>query len=106
MKSNQKQVARNKKSEINIDYVAKLANLPLSDSEKKIFEKQLADILDYFTQLSEIKTENVDPIDHITGRVNIQREDQATPSITHKDALANTPKTNNEFFEVDAIFEE
>ena len=91
---------------IDIEYVTKLANLPLSDSEKKIFEKQLADILDYFSQLSEVKTESIEPIDHITGLVNIQREDQATPSITQKDALANAPKTNNGFFEVDAIFEE
>jgi len=106
MTRNQKQETRNKKPEIDIDYVAKLANLPLTPQEKKVFAKQLTDILDYFSQLSEVKTESIELIDHITGLVNIQREDQATPSITQKDALANAPKTNNGFFEVDAIFEE
>jgi len=91
---------------IDIDYVARLANLPLTAQEKKVFEKQLTDILDYFSQLSEVKMQNVEPIDHITGLVNIAREDKTAPSITQKDALSNAPKTHNGFFEVEAIFEE
>ena len=91
---------------IDIDYVARLANLPLTASEKKVFEKQLADILDYISQLSEVKKENVDPIEHITGLTNITKDDQAAPSITQKEAIANAPKTHDGFFEVEAIFEE
>jgi len=91
---------------IDIDYVARLANLPLTKEEKKTFEKQLKEVLNYFSKLNEVDTRKIEPIDHITGLVNIAREDKAAPSITQKDALANAPKTHNGFFEVDAIFEE
>ena len=91
---------------INIDYVAKLANLPLTEEEKRIFEKQLAGVLDYFSKLNEADTKTVEPIGHITGLVDVVREDKTAPSISQEDALVNAPKTHNGFFEVEAIFEE
>lgn len=97
---------KSKAAEINIDHVAKLANLPLTSSEKKTFEKQLADILGYISKLREIDTKKVEPISHITGLVNVLRDDEAIPSFSQKEALSNAPKVNNGFFEVDAIFEE
>ncbi|OGD92967.1 hypothetical protein A2697_05540 [Candidatus Curtissbacteria bacterium RIFCSPHIGHO2_01_FULL_41_44] len=97
---------RNPKSVIDIDYVAKLANLPLTSSEKKTFEKQLKDVLGYVSKLQKVDTRKVEPIGHITGLVNVLREDKTRPSISQQEALANAPKTHNGFFEVDAIFEE
>lgn len=91
---------------IDIDYVAKLANLPLSSTEKKTFEKQLPQILKYFSKLNEVDTKNIEPIDHITGLVNVTRPDETALSISQQEALANARKTYNDFFEVEAIFEE
>lgn len=91
---------------IDIDHVAKLANLPFTSQEKKTFEKQLTDVLSYISKLNELDTSKVEPIGHITGLVNVARDDQAAPSITQEQALANAPKTYNGFFEVEAIFEE
>ena len=106
MKKNPKSEIRNPRSEVDIDYVAKLANLPLTPKEKLTFSKQLHDILSYFSKLQEVSTKNIEPIGHITGLVNVARDDQTAPSITQKEALANTPKTYNGLFEVEAIFEE
>ena len=103
---NRKQETGNRKQVIDIDYVAKLANLPLSASEKKVFNRQLADVLGYFEKLKKLKTEGVEPIGHITGLINVTREDKAAPSISQEEALVNAPKTYNGFFEVEAIFEE
>lgn len=106
MKNRQTPITKRQSPEIDIDYVARLANLPLSDSEKKIFEKQLVDILDYISQLSQVKTEMVEPIEHITGLTNITKDDTTAPSITQEEALSGASKSHNGFFEVEAIFEE
>lgn len=91
---------------IDIEHVAKLANLPLTEEEKKKFKKQLQEILSYIFKLNEVDTEKVEPIGHITGLVNISRPDEAKPSLNQDHVLKNAPKTHNGFFEVDAIFEE
>jgi len=91
---------------IDIDYVSKLANLPLSNKEKALFEKQLKDILNYIAKLNEINTDGVEPIAHIVDLANITRDDGTSPSLSQEDALKNAPKIYNGFFEVDAIFEE
>jgi len=97
---------KSKVGEVSIDYVARLANLPLTSAEKKTFAKQLGDVLGYFSKLSEVDTAKVEPTGHITGLTNVVRGDQTAPSITQQEALSNAPRTYNVFFEVEAIFEE
>ncbi len=94
------------KANIDVDHVAKLANLTLSPTEKQIFAKQLAEVLDYVNKLNEINTKGVEPIGQITGLENVTREDESAPSLAQEDALKNAPRTHNGFFEVDAIFEQ
>src|SRR3989344_1943953 len=93
-------------SVIDIDYVSKLANLPLTDREKALFSEQLSDVLSYISKLNEIDTNKVKPIAHIANLVNITRGDETSPSLSQDEALKNASKTYNGFFEVDAIFEE
>ena len=93
-------------SVIDIDYVSRLANLPLTSKEKALFEKQLKDVLNYIAKLNEIDTDKVEPIAHIADLANITKGDETSPSLSQGDALKNAPKTYNGFFEVDAIFEE
>lgn len=95
-----------KRTKIDVDKVAKLANLSLSQKEKQAFQEQLEEILSYFSQLDKLNTQNIQPIDHITGLENIEREDVTAPSLSQEDAIQNAPKTHNGFFVVDAIFEE
>lgn len=94
------------KPEIDIDYVSKLANLPLSNKERVLFEKQLKDVLNYIAKLNEVNTDKVEPIGHVTDLANITRNDETRPSLSQDEALKNASKTYNGFFEVDAIFEE
>ncbi len=92
-------------SKIDINYVAKLANLSLSPAEKEIFEKQLGEVLKYINHLGKVNTEKTEPVGQITNLVNVSRDDNPAPSITQEEALANAPRTRNGFFEVDAIFD-
>jgi|SRR3989344_695717 len=93
-------------SVFDVDYVSKLANLPLSNKERVLFEKQLKNVLDYIAKLNEINTDKVEPISHITDLANVTKGDKTFPSLSQDEALKNASKTYNGFFEVDAIFEE
>ena len=97
---------KTQKPAIDIDYISKLANLPLSNKEKTLFEKQLKDVLNYIAKLNEINTDKVEPIAHVANMANITRGDETSPSLSQDEALKNAPKTYNGFFEVDAIFDE
>ncbi len=98
---------------IDVSHVAKLANLPLSEEEKKKFEKQLSETLDYVNQLEEIDTKGVEPTSQVTGLENVTREDVVTPSLSQEEVLKNAPSTgsgqakstHNGFFKVPAILE-
>ncbi len=96
----------NSHNSIDIDRVAKLANLTLTGQEKIEFEKQLGEVLGYVSSLNELNTDKVEPIGHITGLENVSREDVAAPSLDQEQALANAKRTHNGFFEVEAIFTE
>lgn len=90
---------------INVTHVAKLANLPLTPEEKKKFEKQLSETLEYVEKLNEIDTKNVEPTSQVTGLENVTREDEARPSLTQEEALQNAKSKHNGFFKVPAILE-
>lgn len=91
---------------IDVSHVAKLANLPLTEEEKKKFETQLTETLDYVNQLEEIDTKNVEPTSQVTGLENVTREDVVTPSMSQEEALKNAKSTYKGFFKVPAIMEE
>ena len=93
------------KSSINIDHLAKLANLPLTEEEKEKFEKQLQETLDYVDQLQKIDTKGIEPTSHVTGLENVVREDTAKPSLSQDEALQNTKSKHNGLFKVKAILE-
>ena len=49
---------------MDINYVANLARIELSDEEKSTYQKQLGDVLKYFDKLQELDVENVEPTAH------------------------------------------
>lgn len=86
-----------------ISHVAKLANLPLSDEEKKKFEKQLGETIEYIESLNDVKTDGVEPTSQVTGLENVTREDEVKPSLSQEEALSNARQTHNGFFKVKGI---
>ena len=91
---------------IDIEHVAKLANLELTQVEKKKFEKQLSQILAYVEKLSEVDTRNTKPLAHAAGLKNTWRTDSETiPSLTPEEVLSNAKNAHNNFFKVKAIFD-
>ena len=91
---------------IDIEHLAKLASLQLSEPEKRTFQNQLQEVLTYISKLQEVNTDKTEPIGHITGLENISRQDKPAPSLSQEAALKNAQKVHSGFFQVDSIFQE
>ncbi len=71
-----------------IDVVAGLAQLALTDQEKEMFRSNMEDVLGYFDILSQVDTDNVPEIGHITGMKDVYRADVvADASLVDKEAI-------------------
>ncbi len=81
-----------------VEHVAQLAHVELSDDEKRLFTEQFNEILDYFEKIDEADIEDVPPTYHVLDLVNVYRKDEARESISKTDALRNAPKKEKGFF--------
>lgn len=86
-----------------VEYVAALARLELTEQEIQEYTEQLNSILDYAVMLERLDTEDVVPTAHAVPLHNVMREDQVTPSIKQKKALNNAPDADEGFFRVPKI---
>ena len=74
-----------------VERIAALAHLDLSDEEKNLFTRQLADILAYAEQVQAIDTSGVPATAHVHAGQRVERADEPRPSFPVSDALANAP---------------
>jgi aspartyl-tRNA(Asn)/glutamyl-tRNA(Gln) amidotransferase subunit C len=102
-----------------VAYVADLANLELTEQERRRMVRDLNSILDYIDRLNELDTTNVPPMaqtlpdntgsDKASGaRASHQgglREDELLPCLSHEDAVKNAPDTDGNFFKVPKVIE-
>ena len=89
-----------------VERVAFLARLEISEAEKETFSKQLSQILTYVEQLRQFDTKGIEPTATVLGQVNVFREDVVRPSLSADKALANAPEREAEGFSVPRIIEE
>lgn len=92
-------------SEAQVEHVAQLARLALSDEEKQRLTEQLNAILTYMEQLGEVPTAGVEPTAHVLDLVNVFRDDTVRQTLSADAALANAPETAHHFFVVPRIVE-
>ncbi len=85
--------------------IAELARLSLSEEEVEAMTGVLNNILEYFDKLSELDTENVEPLTHILPVENVTREDKIAPSFDQETALANAPKHARGHFIIPKVIE-
>jgi aspartyl-tRNA(Asn)/glutamyl-tRNA(Gln) amidotransferase subunit C len=91
--------------EIDIDHVAKLARLQLTDEEKGRLRDQLGAILEHAAKVGEVATADVEPTAYAIPRANVLRADERTPSLPVADVLANAPDVEDDRFRVPRIAE-
>lgn len=90
---------------IDVKYVAKLANLPLSIEEEEKYSEQLSNILEYIEKLNQVDTSSVEPTFNVSGQSNVLREDSTIASLSQEEALSNAPKVKDSMFETKGVFE-
>lgn len=92
-----------------VQYVADLAHLELTDDERTRMERDLNSILDYIDRLNELDTSNVRPMAQVAQLSPIAgahwREDQPRPSLERQQALRNAPQATGAFFRVPKVIE-
>ncbi|MBD0316652.1 MAG: Asp-tRNA(Asn)/Glu-tRNA(Gln) amidotransferase subunit GatC [Nitrospiraceae bacterium] len=88
-----------------VEKVANLARLYVTEGEKDALAKQLSQILTHVEKLNEYDTTGIDPTSTVLGQVNVFREDRARPSLPTEQALANAPEREADGFRVPKIIE-
>jgi len=90
--------------EIDIDHVAKLARLTLTDAERAALATQLGQILEHAARVGEVPAD-VPPTASPIPRANVLREDVVEPSLPVDEALRNAPERDGDRFRVPRIAE-
>jgi aspartyl-tRNA(Asn)/glutamyl-tRNA(Gln) amidotransferase subunit C len=89
-----------------VEHVAKLARLGLTDREIEKFQQELSSVLAYVEKLNALHTENVPETAQVTGLTNIFREDAVRKcEIPQEELLKNAPAREGRFLKVKAILE-
>jgi aspartyl-tRNA(Asn)/glutamyl-tRNA(Gln) amidotransferase subunit C len=89
-----------------VESVARLSRLALTDAEKERMRGELDGILSYIDKLRALDTEGVSPTSHAVPMTNVMREDEPRESFPQDLMLANAPDRSGEFFRVPKIIEE
>ncbi|MFZ5650435.1 MAG: Asp-tRNA(Asn)/Glu-tRNA(Gln) amidotransferase subunit GatC [Bacillota bacterium] len=86
-----------------VEHVALLSRLELSEEEKKMYAGQLSAILEYAGMLDELDTSDVPPTVHVLPLKNVFREDRAGDHLQLENTLQNAPDREDSFFKVPRI---
>jgi|SRR3989338_8460026 len=89
-----------------VEHVAELARLELTDAEKERFTHQLSNILTHIDKLNQLDTGSVEPTSHVLPVKNIFRDDASKELFLEGDSLANAPDKDKGYYKVPKIIEE
>jgi aspartyl-tRNA(Asn)/glutamyl-tRNA(Gln) amidotransferase subunit C len=88
-----------------VDHIAALARLRLSEAEKARYAQQLSAILDYMNRLREVDTSAIEPTATVLPLRSVLRPDVVTPSLPVDELLAAAPRAEAQMFRVPPVLE-
>ena len=88
-----------------VESLARLARIQLSQEELIRFASQLDEILSYVQKLKTAKTDGVEPTSHVLPLSNVFREDRLQPSLPTERGLANAPEREGPYFKVPKVID-
>ncbi len=88
-----------------IDHIAHLARLEFEGEHKGAIKSDLENIIHFMDKLSELPTDQVEPLIFMSEEVNKLREDIAHTTISQQDALQNAPKKDSDYFRIPKVLE-
>lgn len=89
-----------------VEHIAELAKLGLTEEEKDLFSEQLSAILEYAEMLQRLDTDAIPPTAQVMDLCNVMRDDEVRPSLPREEVLANAPAQVDGYFQVLPILEE
>jgi len=92
-------------SEKEVEHIAMLARLELSEAEKELYRAQLSSILDHVARLQALDTRDIPPTFSVLSLHSVLRSDEPAPGLEVQDLLRNAPQTENGQFRIPAVFE-
>jgi len=88
-----------------VEYIANLARLQLSEAEKSSFREQLSAILEYAASLQNLDTTGIPPTSSVLQSLSMLRRDEPRPGLTTEEVLRNAPEAENGQFRVPPVLE-
>jgi aspartyl-tRNA(Asn)/glutamyl-tRNA(Gln) amidotransferase subunit C len=88
-----------------VQHIAELARLALSDEELALYQEQLSAILEHFERLQELDTEVIPPTATVLPLRSVMRADEPRPPFSREDILANAPAVEQGCFKVPAVLD-
>ena len=88
-----------------VDHVAFLARLGLTEDEKATLQEQLSAILEHMRTINELDTSQIPPTAQVIPLRNVMRADEPEPSLPVDDVLRNAPDREGTFFRVPPVLE-
>lgn len=88
-----------------VEHIALLARLGLTDEEKELYQQQLSDILDHVAQLQKLDTSNISAASSVLPIRTVLREDEPKTGLEIKKVLENSPSVEADQFKVPPILE-
>lgn len=88
-----------------VEKIATLARLELSEDEKSLYQEQLSAILAYAERLNALDLQDVPPTGSAVPLVNVLRKDEIRPSLPVEDVLFNAPDADQDQFRIQAVFD-
>lgn len=88
-----------------IDHIAHLARLEFQGEDKVSIQKDMERMIEFVDKLSEIDTENVEPLIFMSEEINRLREDEPKITVTHEEALKNAPKKDSDYFRIPKVLD-
>lgn len=93
-------------SKQDVEQIAQLARLELSESEIAKYQSELSNILGYAETIQSVDTKNVEPTAQVTGLSDVLRDDKKTPSVLGRDDIfSNTPDKNDGYIKVKPVLD-
>jgi len=91
---------------IDIEAISTLAQIPLTEDEKRELKPQLEVILTFIEDLDSLDTTDVKPTSQVTGKVNELREDSIGEELSVDEALSNANERDGAYFVTKGVFDE
>ncbi|KKQ78627.1 MAG: Aspartyl/glutamyl-tRNA(Asn/Gln) amidotransferase subunit C [Parcubacteria group bacterium GW2011_GWC2_38_7] len=88
-----------------IEHLANLAKLDISEEEKAKYAEQLSSILEYMDKLNEIDTTNVEPLSQVSGAIDVLRLDAVKQCFSQEKVLAEVPVLEKRQIKVKKVFD-